>query len=303
MGLSAEDGRPLVSVVLTAYQQPGYLNEALRSMAGQTYRNIEIIVADDASGEEFTKQYELSEGARLLVHRERRGFAAITRNTGIAEARGKYVALLDQDDLFLPEKIARQVEVLEGRPEAVMTFCHYRHIDENGVVRRKQRRAFVVGRDPVRQMLRRNMVMCPSQVMMRRESLVGVGMFDERIRMVSDWDMWLRQAAEGVIVTEAAVGVLHRQHEGQWSRERMAMCKGSLAMMEKVEGWLLGRRPDLAGVVRYQRSRWMRELARVQLSNGGNVAEARGWLKRAIALRPLDWKCYALGLRAMVRGA
>ena len=107
---------PVVSVIIAAYQAPNYLKQAIESVQSQTFRDYEIIVVDDCSGEEYTSQYYLPEEATLICHKERYGAPAAPRNTGIRAARGKYVAFLDHDDVWLPDKLAVQVQALEDNP-------------------------------------------------------------------------------------------------------------------------------------------------------------------------------------------
>jgi glycosyltransferase involved in cell wall biosynthesis len=115
----------LVTVIIAAYQQPELLNQALESVARQSHPAIEILVVDDASGAEHTKRYRLPPNATLLVHPERRATAAVSRNLALRHAQGAYVTFLDQDDVYLPDKVGAQVALLERQPQAVLTFCHY----------------------------------------------------------------------------------------------------------------------------------------------------------------------------------
>lgn len=291
---------PLVSVIVAAFQQPAYLNEALRSIAAQTYRNVEIIVIDDASGDEFTSQYELSPNARLIVHEQRGKAAAITRNTGIVQATGEYLAFLDQDDIWLPEKTEWQLALMESRPDLVMTFGHFRWVDQELKELPEQIDPPLLNEDPLRDMLFRNFIECPSQVMIRRSAMDKIGLFDPTIRGTAAWEFYIRAAAAGPMVSDPRVMTLYRQHPAQWSKDSLMMRKGSARTMEKTAGWIGNVRPDLKMLVRRRWSRWVREVARAQFSNRQERGEAMGTLMRALKVWPLDMQSYAVLVKGMM---
>ena len=285
---------PLVSVLMSAYRQPAFLNEAIRSVARQTYQSFEITVVDDASGPEFVQQYQLPPGAKLIVHPDRLATAAINRNQAIQASSGKYIAFLDQDDVWLPDKLAWQVDSLERQPEAVLTFGHYRRVAENLQEMPDQPRPWTIGKDPLKQLIRRNIIHCPSQVMMRRAALERIGMFDESIRGAADWDMWVRAAAAGPIVADPRVMVLYRHHPNQWSRQNLMTAKGSLCVMEHAAQWAVKQRPDLASFIRRRQARWTRELARIQMQSADERQAAYATLQQAVKLWPYAVRPYLM---------
>ena len=124
---------PLVSVCIGTYNRELYIREALDSVFAQTYPNIEVIVVDDASTDktvDIVREY--GDRVQLAVRDVNSGLPAVPRNQGLGLAQGKYVAFLDSDDVWFPDKIERQVDQLERHPEYVLshTFCHV--IDESG---------------------------------------------------------------------------------------------------------------------------------------------------------------------------
>ena len=124
--------KPLVSVIIPTYKRSKSLNRAIESVQNQTYPNIEIIVVDDnGKGTEYQKETEKSLEEYIITGRikyiphdiNRNGSAA--RNTGFEHSKGEYINFLDDDDVFLPEKIERQVEVLENSDEKFgATYCN-----------------------------------------------------------------------------------------------------------------------------------------------------------------------------------
>lgn len=283
---------PRVSVVVAAYQQPALLNEALASVAAQHFESLEVLVVDDGSGAAFTRQYRLPPGAQLLTHPIRRGIAAATRNTGLRAARGEYVTFLDQDDLYLPQKIAAQVALLDAHPDAGLAFTHYQRVHADATPLARQDKPRHARGDVLRRMVRRNLIHCPSQVMIRRSLLARLGGFDETIRGAADWDMWLRCAAETKMVSDPQPLVRYRHHDGQWSRQSLMMLRGSVAVLEKAAAWL--QRLDLAGLVRRRRARWLRELVRAQMAAGESPQDISASLRRAMEAAPWSPANYLL---------
>ena len=291
-------GNPLVSIVIAAYQQPEYLNQALRSIAAQTYSAIEIVVVDDASGAEHTAKYELPCNARLIVHDKRSGIAAVTRNTGIEAARGEYIAFLDQDDLWLPEKLSWQVEQMQKRPDARLIFGHFQRIDTAGNPSDNLTSPPRLRRDLLRQIIRRNFIQCPSQVLISRTTLQEIGFFDPTIRGSADWELWIRAVAAGPIIADPRVMTLYRQHDQQWSHNHIMIRQGGARTMEKTASWIGTVRPDLRWQVRRRWARWLREVARAQFrsTQRDERAEALRTLRRGLKLWPLDVQGWSVGV-------
>lgn len=115
------DTHPLVSVIMPAYNARPFIEEAIRSVLTQDYPNIELVVIDDGSSDgtpELAEQY----GHRVKVLRQRNAGPAAARNRGIAEASGEFIAFLDADDVWLPGKVALQVQYLQDHPDVGVVF-------------------------------------------------------------------------------------------------------------------------------------------------------------------------------------
>ena len=113
---------PGVSVVIPVYNGEQYLADAIQSVRDQTYQNVEVIVVDDGSTDESADVAKKFGEAIRYVHQSNGGVGK-ARNTGIAAARGAYLAFLDQDDLWLPDKLAVQVAYLDSHPEVGAVYC------------------------------------------------------------------------------------------------------------------------------------------------------------------------------------
>lgn len=207
--MSTTDTAPAVSVVIPTRNRPRQLARAIRSVLAQTASDLEILVVDDASTDDVgaglaplgltplgLAPLGLTPFAeprlRVLRHDHRRG-ACAARNTGIAAARGRFVALLDDDDEWLPTKLAAQVERFAAAGEEVgLVYCGVEVVSEaTGEV---QRRSLPKGAPPTYAELLRSTGFGASAALVRRECFAAVGGFDEALAGAQDRDMWLRIA-------------------------------------------------------------------------------------------------------------
>jgi hypothetical protein len=181
---------PLVSVVIPTWQRRDVVLRAVASARAQTCTDFEIIVVDDGSTDGTRETLERADG---LVYRwqENAGVSA-ARNTGIRLARGAIVAFLDSDNFWLPGHLAAVTEVLSRWPEAVLCTTSPRfHIGG----RQPPAAARLV--DALPTLFAENIVGRPSGIAVRQEALAEVGGFDERLRVMEGWELWLRLAALG----------------------------------------------------------------------------------------------------------
>ena len=114
---------PMVSVIIPTFNRAALVREAVASVKAQTYRDYEILVVDDASTDDTREALAAGREVRVLRQADRRGVAA-ARNRGIAAARGEWLAFLDSDDLWLPEKLARQMAYLADQPDLSLLHHH-----------------------------------------------------------------------------------------------------------------------------------------------------------------------------------
>ena len=187
---------PLVSVVIPAYNAARYLAEAIDSALGQTFADTEILVIDDGSTDSTPELLHAYARRVRCFRQENRGVYA-ARNRGVELARGKYVAFLDADDQWLPDKLAKQVEVLDTQPEFRVVHSDASLVDADGRLlkpavnpRRQSRNGRVFD-----EFFQSNMaVILLSTVIMDRECFARTGPFDERHRSVQDQVFFLRLA-------------------------------------------------------------------------------------------------------------
>jgi glycosyltransferase involved in cell wall biosynthesis len=293
---------PLVSVIILAYKQPVFLNAALASVSAQTHPHIEILVVDDASGPEFTSQYRLPPNARLLVNEKNTATAAINRNRAIRESRGEFLAFLDQDDLWLPEKLAAQLAAFAQNSAALMHFTHYTRVDPAGIPLATQNPFGGTSGDLLKNLIRRKTahIVCCSSVMFRKSAPNSVGLFDESIRLSADWDMWLRCAAcrPNAVLADPRPLTLYREHPHQWSKFTAAGSVAAAKVMEKALTWLPGMRPDLVGLAKRRHARLLRDAGEAHLLMENSSSQAVAFLQQSAKIWPLDLNTHRLLWRA-----
>jgi glycosyltransferase involved in cell wall biosynthesis len=181
---------PLVSVIIPTYNRAALVQEAVASVLAQTCRDFEFLVVDDGSTDDTAEVLAGLDGQfQVLRHPSRRGVSA-TRNTGIAAARGEWLAFLDSDDLWLPEKLARQLAYLAAHPDLLWCQTEETWVRRGRRVNQPLTHRKVGGRIFL-QSLERCLV-SPSAVLLHRRLIEAHGGFDESLPACEDYDLWLR---------------------------------------------------------------------------------------------------------------
>lgn len=204
--------RPAVSVVVPAFNPGRYLHEALASVTDQTFAGWEAIVVDDGSTEDLSWVDDLDPRIRR-VRQHNAGLSA-ARNTGISASRADVVALLDADDIWLPDKLARQLAAFDD-PEVAMASTAFTMIDSSGAFLS----AGYDGHADSYHLLLQGNGICASSVALRRDVVTELGGFDTSLSACEDWDMWLRLAAHHKLVKIPEVLARYRLHGGNMSRD------------------------------------------------------------------------------------
>ncbi len=185
---------PQVSVIIPTYNRSKLLQLTVESVLNQTYPAVEVIVVDDGSKDDTEMVMQKYAGRVIYIKQANRGVSA-ARNTGFRASSGLYINFLDDDDLFMPTKIERQVQMLEAQPEAGLVHCRYYYVDENA------NPIDEVGLLPERQVLRKLVCGCflwSGAPLLHRQCLERVGGFDEETpSSCEEWDLWLRVAQAG----------------------------------------------------------------------------------------------------------
>jgi glycosyltransferase involved in cell wall biosynthesis len=192
---------PLVSVVLPAHNAAQTILRALNSAAAQSWRPLEIIVIDDASSDGTEQVVRGWQGMPVIFERlaQNRG-AAAARNRGMALANGEYIAFLDSDDEWLPEKTSLQMALLAADPALVFVTCEAADVGPDGAVRGPLNvgRARASGSEAWKTLLHHVYIALPS-VIVRRDRALALGGFDVRLPIAEDQDFWIRLALSGPV--------------------------------------------------------------------------------------------------------
>jgi glycosyltransferase involved in cell wall biosynthesis len=263
---------PLVSVVIPTYNYGHYIGETVESVLGQTYSPVEIIVVDDGSTDD-TRERLTAYGDRMrYIHQQNCGLSA-ARNTGIRAAQGEFVALLDSDDLWLPDKLERQVTVAVQQPDIGLVATERFAINETG-----QRLDYVAescSREGLCELTVRDLLefpaFSPSSVLARRDGLLTVGGFNEGLTAVEDMEMWVRIAARYRVVRLNATLTAQRFHSKSMSHQADSMLRNH----QKAIAQLFAGVPQLHRRQRWRRvaeARMYREVAFMRFSGGNRVS-------------------------------
>jgi len=203
--------QPLVSVIIPTYNKSQYLREAIKSVLNQTYKNIEVIVVDDGSTDNTKEIVESFNDSRIIyIFQENKG-PAIARNTGIKKAQGRYIAFLDSDDLWLKEKLEKQIDFMEKNSEIGLlgTGC-YEMTDKGKIIGKK---IFPTKNKILQKDLIKYNPFIQSSIITKREVFDKVGLwYDEKFRESEDYELWLRIAGNYKIGNLAELLVMKRYY-------------------------------------------------------------------------------------------
>ncbi len=221
---------PLVSVVLTTFNRKESLSRALRSVLGQTRIPEEIIVVDDGSTDGTTRELSTKFSSVVWLKQQNKGVSS-ARNLGIRKARCSWIALLDSDDEWKPEKLERQIARITNEPSP--KACH---TDEewirngNQVIPPK-----FLDKAPENLFARslRRCLICPSSALIHREVFSQIGLFDESLPVCEDYDFWLRLLLlEPPALVDQKLVLKHGGHPGQLSTSTWGMDRFRVKSME-----------------------------------------------------------------------
>jgi Glycosyl transferase family 2 len=262
--------RPTLSVVIAAYQAAALVPDAVRSALDQTLPPLDVVVCDDGSTDDPAAALAPFRDRITLLRQDNRGEAA-AKNAASRAASGDFVAILDADDVFVPERLEAIAGALAERPDLdILTTDAWIELDG-----RRVRKVYEQGyRFPAQgqrsAILRGNFVFGLCAV--RRSTLLAAGGYDESIRYATDWDLWLRLVLEG-----STVGCLmtplatYRLQRGSLSSQRSRMLAGRTQILEKTAlrtDLTAPEREQLGASLREHRSRYALARAREALTGG-----------------------------------
>jgi GT2 family glycosyltransferase len=223
---------PLVSVIIPTFNRWPWVREAVDSVRAQSRRDFELIVVDDGSTDETSGELAKYGSAVRRFTTTRRGVSA-ARNSGVNHTRGRYIAFLDSDDLWLPCKLEKQIGFMEQQRD--VEICQTEEIWIRNGVRVNQK---AIHRKPSGDIFIRSLDLClvsPSAVMMTKELFDRFGGFDESFPVCEDYDLWLRIGAKFPVPLIAEPLVIKRGgHADQLSRSVSGMDRYRILALQKI---------------------------------------------------------------------
>lgn len=221
---------PRVSVVIPTYNRTDFVRPAILSVLNQTYQDFEIIVVDDGTTKNTSDLITAlhSKKIKYIRHEYNKGEAE-TRNTGILNSNGQYIAFLDDDDEWFSEKLKLQVNKIENSPQQIgliytgLLGCHYR---ENKLLYQWQYIPLHKG-NTYYTLMKKNFIYTPSSVLIRRRCMEQIGLFNPEIAYGLDYDYWIRISEQFDFEYLAEPLVKYRLHENGLSNNNELKVQGA----------------------------------------------------------------------------
>jgi glycosyltransferase involved in cell wall biosynthesis len=299
--MGSRENDTLVSVIVAAYNAERFVGEAVESLLAQTHRHLEAIVVDDGSTDRTADVVRDIQGDRVRLLRQENAGPAAARNAGIATARGEYVAFLDADDLWLPDKTEKQLALFADQPALGLVYCLRRGkiLNDNGrwIDDEARNRAYAALRDAGRYRRGRcframveEVFVALSSAMVPRRVLDDVGVFDPDLVTAEDRHFYARIAHDYEVNYVPEPLVIMRRHGANlsWDPEREPQ---TLEFLRRIAALY----PECS----LDRKGWMRavyaDAARrsgCDALHAGRLRQARQELREASRYRPgrlLNW--------------
>ncbi len=240
--------RSKVTAIIPVYNCAQYVTKAIDSVLAQTYPAHEIIVVDDGSTDGTRQALQPYMNSIVYVYQKNAGEPA-ARNTGIRHATGEYLAYLDADDLWLPDKLQLQMKYFAAHPECKVVYTDMMTFDSSGVlvqsVRASRGRIYQSGK--IFPYLFRETLFGSGSVVFRKDCCDIVGLFDERFLVGSDYEMWLRMARYFEFGYVDKPLLMYRQHSEMSTQTLGQVPQDGMPWQAKVLNRILELYPEIRG--------------------------------------------------------
>ncbi|HKK23746.1 MAG TPA: glycosyltransferase [Pseudohaliea sp.] len=290
----AEHGAPRISVIIPAYNRATTIRLSAESVLRQTVEDLELIVVDDASSDGTAEAAEAIGDPRLRVIRlkKNRGPSG-ARNAGMEAARGEWIAFQDSDDEWLPSKLERQFAAMKRLgPDAIGAYCGMAVVgtpEAGGAAagpvtvsyephhRAPHRYAPLEGANMRHSLLHAGNLISTQTFIGRRAALRAAGGFDESLRMIEDWEYFIRVADQGPIAFEPQPLVVQRFSPNSLTRSLRNRVEALASVIERNKSHF-DEMPQILAIHYFYIAGGMRQL--------GELAEARRWIARSFLQNP-----------------
>lgn len=278
---------PLVSIIIPTFNHRSYVCEAIDSCFLQTYSNIEVVVVDDGSTDGTGDMLREHYGDRIRYFYQNNQGLSAARNTAVQSANGEYIHLLDADDMLLPTKISRSIEVFQKNPEVVLVYtqCHFVEADGKTIIPKEQ--PDLPAGDIFCELLcgPRGDFIPQCTTLVKRQALLELGGFNVKLAAAEDWDMWLRLAARSPFGVVNEPLSLYRVLPSAMHTNRIRMQTARLQVIHLAR-YYPGRERCLSSIEYDHLEAGRHHSLSMALWAEGYRAEARQHLRSAISLEP-----------------
>lgn len=284
---------PIVSIIIPAYNVAPYIGETLDSVFAQTFTDYEVIVINDGSPDTEELERELARFTDLVnyVKQKNRG-ASAARNAGLRRARGEFVAFLDADDLWLPSYLDEQIKFIRER-NCDLVCADAEVFSDSSNDEKTYMESLMADTPPMGEvtflgLLSAEQSLITSGVVVCRERVFEVGLFDEALRNSQDFDLWLRLARNGTrMAYQRRVLLRYRSRDNSLSGDEVNVHGRELRVLEKVEreyDLSPAERAEVVSVIERRRAVLEFELGKLYLARG-EFTRARESFGKANQLR------------------
>jgi len=300
---------PRVSVVIPTYNRAALVTRAIESVLAQTYGDLELIVVDDASSDTTPDAVVRFDDRRLrYVLLPKNGGQWHAENVGIARARGEWVAFLDDDDEYVPDKLEQQLARAEraADPRVSVVYCRPQAIDKDGP-RQPVDKPTPEG-DVTKYLLTATLWVTPTLYMAKRSALIDAGGFDESLAGAQDWDLWLRLSMAGhhFVALRDRLAIYHRDHDERQTNDSIRTIRSTF-VLERRWGALMrdamGPEPyETWAARRDKRSRKAIDKLVREIERAGSRSEAWRYVSRMAPVLPWGARFFARALAVVAFG-
>lgn len=242
---------PTVSIIMPCFNAEMHLEKSMGSVLSQTYADWELIVVDDGSTDGTLAWLQTLNDQRIQIRSQANQGVSSARNTGLANASGRYVAFLDADDTWNPQFLAKMVASLKANPDAVLAYCGWQNVGLSSA----QGKPFVPPDYEDVQKAEFLLADCPWPIhaaLVKRDAVIAAGGFDRKLRNAEDYALWLRVATPARIVRVAEVLAFYHFHDGEQASNDYV----NAAMQHlRVQQEYLASHPQLADILGTSRIR------------------------------------------------
>jgi glycosyltransferase involved in cell wall biosynthesis len=227
---------PLISVIIPAYNAERTIVETIQSVQQQTFQDFELIVINDGSKDRTLDLLQDIKDERVKIFSYKNSGLPTARNRGITQFKGEFIAFLDADDLWTPDKLELQLAVLKQHPKAGVAYSWtcFMDMDEQGKATSfHPSPPYTFEGNVYDKLLVSDFIHSGSNTLIRKQVIDSVGGFDPTLKSCEDWDYWLRLSAHWSFVVVPKHQILYRRTPGAMSSKVEVMKEAALIATEK----------------------------------------------------------------------